>query len=158
MKVNEKYDEGYLILPSETVALRASRVDRSLVQDQNYNVKDRKIIFIHHEIMHYYNAIGVIKPALPKEFYQQERLDAYQALTSRNIVVVIKAMREYMVFLPEHVTQFQKSELLALEMGLPPKCRISGIAYLYNQGEERIVKEVAAIEEIPEKIEKGKQI
>lgn len=138
MKILKDNVLGYLILENSYLTVKPVKPDLSEIIDENYKLdsaflkKERTYIHCHHEIMHYYNATGMITPKIDASFYQKIYLEAYKKLNEAGIVVVIHAMNRWMVFLPtiEKITPYHYFQLMDMEQNIPKNEILSDIVSL----------------------------
>lgn len=103
VSINRDTDIGYLVSMNGTILpIRPIQVDKTMNRKGN-KYKAGQMLYIHDQIIRYYIQRGVIKHA--DHLVQQSPFQLFCGLTDLGIMVMIRAMHEFNIFLTDHVTR-----------------------------------------------------
>lgn len=134
MKLDVNTDIGYIIKGGNYLPLRPMIVDKKLVKDPNYKVKNNEKLLIHEDIIKYYIATKTIN--INSNLYEYNRIYLYEALTSLGFSVIIRACHQLIVFLPDHLSKddYNNINIIVNSLNEP----INELGHLYINSDNNI--------------------
>lgn len=123
-KIDKEMDLGYPISSSGTVLpIRPLEIQENITRKGLSYSKGKKL-YIHNEILKYYIAKNYIKNA--EHLLQYNSFDLFCGITDLNLTLIIRAMHELNIFLPDHITRKEYEAITDIQTELDES--IKGIA------------------------------
>ena len=119
--INQRLDIGYLFsLKGTILPIRPIQVDQN-INRKGIKYKKGKILYIHDEIIRYYILKGYIKNA--EHLLNASPFQLFCGLSDLKLTVMIRAMHQFQVFLPEYITKNLADTIQNIELQLNESIR-----------------------------------
>lgn len=128
--INKEMDLGYIISSHGTIVpIKPLLVNHKLIKRSKYK-PESNILFIHNEIVKYYIAVNSIKNA--EDLLDREQFQLYCGLTKLNLVIMIRSLNKFYMFIPDHITKKQYDSINGIVDELKEDIKEIGDPYLVD--------------------------